>query len=176
MIHAVGEIVSYSNLDTAPNFDKETGIRCVTSYADGARYTPLSSMPLWKRPNLAVSAFVASSKQLTGPFVKKNPNMPAYAWGISNSCTEGLQTLGGLRMAKTAKFCFLMHNFALCIGTSQACSKEQGLRALSCGCTSQMIHVEAKEKQERVLQALAMTIRLLHCTLPSKDSDWSRWW
>ena len=48
-----------------------------TSYADGARYTPLSSMPLCQRPNLAMSALVASSKQLTGPFVKKNPNMPA---------------------------------------------------------------------------------------------------
>ena len=48
-----------------------------TSYADGARYTPLSSMPRCQRPNLAMSALVASSKLLTGPFVKKNPNMPA---------------------------------------------------------------------------------------------------
>ena len=48
-----------------------------TSYADGARYTPLSSMPLCQRPNLAMSALVASSKLLTGPIVKKNPNMPA---------------------------------------------------------------------------------------------------
>ena len=51
--------------------------RSHTSYADGARYTPLSSMPLCQRPNLAMSALVASSKQLTGPLVKKNPNIPA---------------------------------------------------------------------------------------------------
>ena len=62
-----------------------------TSYADGARYTPLSSMPLCQRPNLAMSALVASSKQLTGPFVKKNPNMPASNYHLTQD-SEHLPT------------------------------------------------------------------------------------
>mmetsp|Transcript_33614 Transcript_33614/g.85112 ORF Transcript_33614/g.85112 Transcript_33614/m.85112 type:complete len:284 (+) Transcript_33614:745-1596(+) len=46
------------------------------SNCEGARYTPSSSMPRWKRPNLAVSALSASSKLCTGPLQKKKPNMP----------------------------------------------------------------------------------------------------
>mmetsp|Transcript_38044 Transcript_38044/g.123065 ORF Transcript_38044/g.123065 Transcript_38044/m.123065 type:complete len:270 (-) Transcript_38044:556-1365(-) len=46
------------------------------SYCDGARYTPRSSMPRCHFANLAVSLFAASAKHLTGPSVKKKPNMP----------------------------------------------------------------------------------------------------
>ena len=39
---------------------------------------PRSSMPLCHRANFLGSACLASSKQVTGPSVKKKPNMPAY--------------------------------------------------------------------------------------------------
>ncbi len=51
------------------------------SYAEGARYTPRSSMPRCHRPNFSRSAFSASSKHVTGPSVKKKPNMPAARAG-----------------------------------------------------------------------------------------------